>query len=1174
MMGSARLIRLAPFRGALVAALLGISLSFAGYRLSQNHEEVRLRADFERIALDRAQRLQNSLDQALLVLTTARDLFDAADVVTRREFHLMMAPSLQRHPEIMTINWAPRVSLGERAAFERRLQAEGIGSESIYDVTPDASQVRPAAARGEYLPVLFSEPLEKNHGVIGIDLFTRIQNREAMLQAIRSGVQWSTPPFALVQAPHGPLRVAIYQPVYRLDRPLRKPEERRAALRGVVFMALRPDWSLEAALAPLSPEGLDSSLLDQGPQPTLVYHHIPRLLGREILPNETLRVDYPLSLPGRTWTLRMVATRGFRERAGSDEAWAILIAGLALSALLSLLLWLRARQHLQHDRLTEALKASEQRQSQTFETNSVVKLILHPEDGRIIDANSAAVAFYGYGREKLLAMRIQDLNTLTQQEIQTEVRQAETEQRLYFNFRHRLANGESRDVEVYSGPIETPQGRLLYSIIHDVTERRRIQLALQESESRFRQLAENLDAVFWIGSPDWQRVSYISPAYERIWGRSAESLYQHGMDWFDAVVPEDHAAVLEQIPPQGQVWLGIQFPPFRIRRPDGGSRWISARAYPICDEHGQVVRVAGIAEDISERQSYQQHLEELAHFDPLTHLPNRRLLADRLQQALAHRQRTGQLLAVCMLDLDGFKAVNDSYGHKAGDELLISVARQLQVSVRGNDTVARLGGDEFVLLLGGLGNVKEVDEALNRLLQVISSPVNLGGHTVHISASIGVTLYPNDAGDADTLLRHADHAMYLAKEAGKNRYVLFNPAPIQREHNNRTVLSQIEKAIVQHQLCLHYQPIVDCRIGQVVSMEALLRWEHPLLGLMDPAQFLPLLEGEDDLACQVGAWVVTEALRQADDWRHAGVDMPVSVNAFAQQLHDPQFPVLLKTLLGEYPELPPGALTIEILENTALDDFASVNHLIQVGGELGVHFALDDFGTGFSSLTYLRRLPVDSLKIDQSFVCNMLQDPEDLSIVEGVIGLASAFHHRVIAKGVESGDHALMLMEIGCYLVQGFGIARPMPGAACLPWLKQFQSDPRWLNNASRRLSRDDFQLVLSEVNHRHWLANLQNWARHTPGSALPPLDRHECDFGLWYYGEGRRRYGHLPAFRAAEDRHEHIHRLAQEMVRLAAQGDLAASRQAEVELLTHAEAFRDDLWQIRSAVKFSDAGQ
>jgi diguanylate cyclase (GGDEF)-like protein/PAS domain S-box-containing protein len=299
---------------------------------------------------------------------------------------------------------------------------------------------------------------------------------------------------------------------------------------------------------------------------------------------------------------------------------------------------------------------------------------------------------------------------------------------------------------------------------------------LAESEARFRQLAENIDAVFWVGSPDWRQVFYVSPAYARIWGRSIESLYANGMDWFEAVLEEDRPALLAQLQSKAQGdWQIIELPPYRIRRPDAGIRWISTRAFPIRGEKGVVVRLAGIAEDTTERQAYQQHLEDLAHYDPLTRLPNRRLLADRMRLALAHGQRSGRLLAICMLDLDGFKPVNDKFGHKVGDQLLISVARRLQDSVRGDDTVARLGGDEFVLLLGGLDSVREVDEALARLLLLMSSPYQVGERTITISASIGVTLYPSDAGDADTLLRHADHAMYLAKEAGKNRYTLFIP---------------------------------------------------------------------------------------------------------------------------------------------------------------------------------------------------------------------------------------------------------------------------------------------------------------------------------------------------------------------------------------------------------------
>ncbi|MDO9224439.1 MAG: EAL domain-containing protein [Pseudomonadota bacterium] len=700
---------------------------------------------------------------------------------------------------------------------------------------------------------------------------------------------------------------------------------------------------------------------------------------------------------------------------------------------------------------------------------------------------------------------------------------------------------------------------------------------LRESETRFRQLAENIDAVFWIGSPDWRRVLYISPAYERIWGRSSESLYARGMDWFDAVLDEDRATLREKLPVEDKDdWQTIEFPPYRIRRPDGEIRWISARAFPIRDKAGKLLRVAGIAEDTTEQQAYQQHLEDLAHFDPLTHLPNRRLLADRMRQALAHSHRTGHLLALCMLDLDGFKPVNDNYGHKVGDRLLIEVARRLLDSVRGDDTVARLGGDEFVLLLGGLNNLKEVDEALSRLLTVLALPYDLAEQPISLSASIGVTLYPSDANDADTLLRHADHAMYLAKQAGKNRYFLFNPTLEQRERDNHAALEQIESAITENQLTLFYQPIVDCRVGKVVGMEALLRWNHPLLGLMEPAQFLPLVESNDELARRVGTWVLRQALRQANDWHQAGQGIPVSINVFVQQLRDPNFPEQLRELLADYPDLPAGRLTIEILESSALDDFASVIHLIHIGADLGVHFALDDFGTGFSSLTYLRRLPVNGLKIDQTFVRDMLQDPDDLAIVEGVIGLSTAFRHHVVAEGVESADHALMLMEMGCHLVQGYGIARPMSGDTTLEWLKHFQPDPRWLESASRRLARDDFQLVLAEVSHRQWLAGLQSWMRQTPGNrgAPPPLDGHQCNFGSWYYGEGGHRYGHLPEFRAAEARHEHIHQLAQALVHLAEQDDIAGSRQIEAELLVAAETFRDELGQIRSAVKYSDAGQ
>ena len=1043
---------LAAYRWVTAIALLGLLLSALAYQFSQSREEARLQTHFDLLTNDRALRLQSTLDQSLNILTSMRGLFDASEEVTRDEFKVMAAPILERSPDIMALNWAPKVMRSERQAVEQSLREEGYATLGLYDVSPEALHPQTASERPLYFPVMYSEPEARNRQAIGLDTYARAESRASMDAAIRQGKQWSTPPFTLVQDPKGPVAIAVYQPVFTHSLPLTTPDERTAALRGFVILLLRPGVLMENTLDKLTPGGLDVQLLDG--RGSVIQHHVSHRMAPGIRAGERLRRDYPLTLPGHVWTLRVSATEGFHEQIDSSESLTVLLSGLLLTTLVSLFLGLMSRQN--------------QRQ---------------------------------------------------------------------------LALDEN----------------------------------LRESETRFRQLAENIEAVFWINSPDWRQVFYISPAYEHIWGRSAESLYARSMDWFDAVLEEDRPTLREMLPSEADAdWQTIEFPPYRIRRPDGGIRWISARAYPIHGEQGRIVRVAGIAEDITERQAYQQHLEDLAHFDPLTHLPNRRLLADRMRQALAHGHRTGQLLAICMLDLDGFKPVNDSHGHKVGDQLLIEVARRLQESVRGDDTVARLGGDEFVLLLGGLHSVKEMDEALARLLQVIAAPYLLVEQPINLSASIGVTLFPNDAGDADSLMRHADHAMYLAKQAGKNRYYLFNPVLEQRERDNHAALEQIERAIEEHQLTLFYQPIVDCRIGKVVGMEALLRWDHPLLGLMSPAEFLPLVESNDHLARRVGSWVLRQALRQVNEWHQAGRGTPVSINVFVQQLRDPQFPDLLRELLAGYPDLPPGSLTIEILENTALDDFASVIRLIHTGASLGVHFALDDFGTGFSSLTYLRRLPVNGLKIDQTFVRDMLRNPDDLAIVEGVIGLSTAFRHHVVAEGVESTDHALMLMEMGCHLVQGYGIARPMPGDTTLEWLKQFQPDPRWLGNAAERLSRDDFQLVLAEVNHRQWLGSLQNWMRQDPGirGAPPPLDGHQCGFGHWYYGEGSHRYGHLAEFSAVEARHDHIHHLAQELVRLVEQGDIAGGRQTEAELLVEAERFRDELGRIRNAVKYPDAGQ
>lgn len=465
----------------------------------------------------------------------------------------------------------------------------------------------------------------------------------------------------------------------------------------------------------------------------------------------------------------------------------------------------------------------------------------------------------------------------------------------------------------------------------------------------------------------------------------------------------------------------------------------------IRDRHDQPINYLAVFSDITRRKLAEDQMRQIAHFDALTGLPNRLLLADRLNQAIAQNQRNKKILAICFMDLDGFKLINDSLGHEAGDLMLKEVGTRLQSLLRGSDTVARLGGDEFVMLISDLGTEEECSQALQRILQSIATPYALVGDTLsEISVSIGVTLYPADSSDPDTLLRHADHAMYAAKQAGKNCFQLFDARMEQRLQARQETLRRVARGLTAGQFQLHYQPKVDCRSNQVIGVEALIRWNHPILGNLTPNEFLPLLE-DDDLALSLGEWVFREALRQGRLWAAEGIDLCISVNAFPRQLQRPNFPdIVAKAVADLWPDLPPGKFMIEITETAALRELDSIQKTIQACREFGVAFSLDDFGTGYSSLSYLRQLTVDELKIDQSFVRDMLVDTEDMSIINGLIGLGRAFDLKVVAEGVETDAHIHRLLEQGCNIMQGYGIARPMPAEKLGPWLIEFSEHPVW----------------------------------------------------------------------------------------------------------------------------------
>ena len=543
----------------------------------------------------------------------------------------------------------------------------------------------------------------------------------------------------------------------------------------------------------------------------------------------------------------------------------------------------------------------------------------------------------------------------------------------------------------------------------------------------------------------------------------------------------------------------------------------------------RVLNYVALFTDISMQKEHEHKLERIARYDVLTGLPNRALLADRLQQEMAHCRRQRKQLAVVFIDLDGFKHINDQYGHDVGDELLIALSQRMQAALRDGDTLSRIGGDEFVAILTGLSQPKDCESIMDRLLQAAAEPVEASGFVLHVSASIGVTLFPQDATDADNLMRHADHAMYQAKQAGKNRYHYFDVRDQADVKTERESVDEISRAMDNDEFVLYYQPKVNMKTGKVVGMEALLRWHHPKDELILPGQFLPVIKGHP-LSIRLGDWVIRTAVCQMAQWNSIGMKMPVSVNIDAVHLQDPSFDSTLTQILAQHPQVQPAQLVLEVLATSSRDDIEKVTAVMHACCELGVGFSLDDFGTGYSSLTSLRKLPTDLMKIDQSFVIGMTKDSDDFVIVEAVMGLAKAFGRPVLAEGVESNPHGELLLAMGCELGQGYGIARAMPAHAVPDWTQNWRPDPSWSIWNEHSHPHSSRELVHAEISHRHWVRDVENCILGNSDS-LPPMDPALCELGQWISGQASTRYRDHCAFEVLITKHDSVHNQAQQLI-------------------------------------------
>ena len=968
-----------------------------------------------------------------------------------------------------------------------------------------------------------------------------------------------------------------------------------------------------------------------------------------------------------------------------------------------------------------------------FAKHGSVMLLIDPSSGKIIDANPAAATFYGYSRSKLRAMSIQQINTLTPEQVKEERKLAKSQGRNYFIFRHELASGDIRTVEVHSDPFSFSGKTLLLSVINDITPGRHDDQALWHYQSRLEEMVDqqvreieevrqqkewilwggitlqaiiilglvfsihrglklrdelssqrqSLRNIIWgtdVGTWEWNvrtgeahlntrwaatlgyTLDELQPISIETWWmyvhpddveRSREALHKHFsgesdayqcevrmrhkeghwvwvldrgkvVAWSESGKPEwvsgTHTEITEKKAAEGSLLQAasvfehanegimitdpegtIQNANLAFSRITGYSRnevigqnprifssghhddqyfaemWKSLSekgnwtneiwnrrkdgeifaaiqtVSAIKDENGELLRYVSLFSDITALKKQQQQLEKIAHYDALTGLPNRVLLSDRLQQAILQAKRHKRLLAVAFFDLDGFKEVNDTHGHSIGDKLLIELAERSKQALREGDSLARLGGDEFVVVLQDLHSPEESLPVLERLLKAISKPIFMNHTEICVSASIGITFYPQaDEIDADQLIRQADQAMYVAKQSGKNRYHIFDTEHDRSVRGHHDQVLRIHSALNNGEFELYYQPKVNMRTGQVVGAEALIRWNHPENGLVMPGDFLPVIAGDAGLVVEVGDWVFEQAMTQIEQWHQQGLDVPVSVNVDALHLQLPDFVERLQKMLSIHPGVLPGDLELEVLETSALNDINRVSTIINECRDIGISFALDDFGTGYSSLTYLKQLPAHLLKIDRSFVCDMLDDLEDLSILEGVLGLANAFRCQTIAEGVESVAQGEMLLMMGCELAQGYVIAKPMQAHFIADFIASWRPDSSWVSRGA--IGRDNLPFLFAIVEQRTWSRELHNFLK-TGGTELPEVIKQRCQFEEWLKTTDETRFADCSELQQIRSIHEEIHHQADQFI-----AECLAGEQVDSQKLSHFEERGSDL--------------
>jgi diguanylate cyclase (GGDEF)-like protein/PAS domain S-box-containing protein len=556
--------------------------------------------------------------------------------------------------------------------------------------------------------------------------------------------------------------------------------------------------------------------------------------------------------------------------------------------------------------------------------------------------------------------------------------------------------------------------------------------------AHLQQLADNIPECLWLHDLREREVVYVNPGYEMITGYRPDERLDDWRKLFHCVHVDDVVRFAEA---QARAPFGGLEEEFRIRRPDGELRWVHLHTFAIRDAEGLIAGIGGIIRDVSGIVEQKAELYQVTHFDDLTALPNRMLIQERLAASVALARRNGWLLGLLLIDIDRFKIINDTLGHAIGDELLRQASRRLRACLRDSDVVGRMGGDEFAVILPDMESAELAAIVARKVVEVMAEPFVIEEQELFVSASVGISLYPDDAEAIDVLVRNADAAMYRAKDAGRNAYAFYTAEMNARARRRLGLETDLRQALARGEFELHYQPKVNCHSGKVAGVEALIRWRHPQRGLVGPNEFIPLLE-ETGLIVPVGDWVMLEACRQMRRWHQAGFDqLDVAVNVSARQMEGRRLIGAVHSALAAT-DLPAAALELELTESLLMRDPPAVAGMLGELKSLGLQVAVDDFGTGYSSLSYLKRFPLDNLKVDRAFVQDIAASAGDASITRAVIHMGHELALKVVAEGVETAEQLEALRAAGCDEIQGYYFSKPLPAAEITALLDSGKSLP------------------------------------------------------------------------------------------------------------------------------------